>query len=41
VKQKLDDHDLDVIVQVRKFGERFDFPFRLIAADCYGRLMTQ
>lgn len=22
--QKLDDHDLDVIVQVRKFGERFD-----------------
>ena len=25
--QKLDDHDLDVIVQVRKFGERFDHPF--------------
>jgi hypothetical protein len=39
--QKLDDHDLDVIVQVRKFGERFDHPFRLIAAGCYGRLMTQ
>jgi hypothetical protein len=27
VMQKLDDHDLDVIVQVRKFGERFDHPF--------------
>ena len=26
VMQKLDDHDLDVIVQVRKFGERFDHP---------------
>ena len=27
VMQKLDDHDHDVIVQVRKFGERFDHPF--------------
>jgi len=27
VMQKLDNHDLDVIVQVRKFGERFDHPF--------------
>ena len=27
VMQKLDDHDLDVIVQVRKFDERFDHPF--------------
>jgi hypothetical protein len=26
VMQKVDDHDLDVIVQVRKFGERFDHP---------------
>ena len=25
--QRLDDHDLDVIAQVRKFGERFDHPF--------------
>jgi hypothetical protein len=25
--QKLDNHDLDVIVQVRKFGEGFDHPF--------------
>ena len=28
--QKLDDHDLDVIVQVRKFGERFDHPFLVL-----------
>ena len=31
--QKLDDHDLDVIMQVRKFGERFDHPFLSAALE--------
>jgi hypothetical protein len=29
VMQKLDNHDLDVIVQVRKFDEGFDHPFHV------------
>lgn len=32
VHQRLDNHDLDVIVQVRKLGEGFDHPFLSVAA---------
>lgn len=32
VHQKLENHDLDVIVQVRKLGEGFDHPFLSVAA---------
>jgi superfamily II DNA or RNA helicase len=32
VMQRLDSHDLDVIVQVRKLGEGFDHPFLAVAA---------
>lgn len=32
VMQKLENHDLDVIVQVRKLGEGFDHPFLSVAA---------
>jgi superfamily II DNA or RNA helicase len=32
VHQKLDDHQVDVIVQVRKLGEGFDHPFLTVAA---------
>jgi superfamily II DNA or RNA helicase len=32
VMQKLKDHQLDVIVQVRKLGEGFDHPFLAVAA---------
>ncbi len=34
VLQKLDNHELDVIVQVRKLGEGFDHPFLSVAAVC-------
>jgi superfamily II DNA or RNA helicase len=32
VMQKLENHELDVIVQVRKLGEGFDHPFLAVAA---------
>lgn len=32
VMRKLDDHELDVIVQVRKLGEGFDHPYLAVAA---------
>ena len=34
VLKKLDNHELDVIVQVRKLGEGFDHPFLSVAAVC-------
>lgn len=34
VLEKLDNHELDVIVQVRKLGEGFDHPFLSVAAVC-------
>lgn len=34
VLQKLDNHELDVIVQVRKLGEGFDHPYLSVAAVC-------
>lgn len=34
ILQKLNNHELDVIVQVRKLGEGFDHPFLSVAAVC-------
>lgn len=34
VHQRLENHELDVIVQVRKLGEGFDHPFLSVAAVC-------